>query len=268
MLSAGSPATSCPLEVPPRKNFHNRLRRVAASDARGAFGARTAMAASSSSPARLPVTANAPCWEEVVDDGDGDDDGVDDDDGDEFDVPYSASLSAALAAAPRAEEPSTTIVEVRLWRDGQAALGLVLDASNHVVALRPCSPAAAAFDEGRLHVGDQVLSVCGAGCSEQQRVGEVLRALGPKKVYELQLRRFAEPPAHLPSGATLREELAQQQEAEERQERQKMERWGPGEQVDEAVAGAAGVVGAVEGGGRQLSIAEAAAQVEAEGGEP
>ena len=226
------------------------------------------MAASSSSPAPLPVTANAPCWEEVVDDGEGDDDGVDDDDDDDddkFDVPYSASLSAALAAAPPAEEPLTTVVEVRLWRDGQAALGLVLDASNHVVALRPCSPAAAAFDEGRLHVGDQVLSVCGAGCSEQQRVGEVLRALGPKKVYELQLRRYAEPPAHLPSGATLRGELAQQQEAEERQERQQMERRGPGEQAGEAVAG---VVGAAEGGGRQLSIAEAAAQVEAEGGEP
>ena len=225
------------------------------------------MAASSSPPAPLPVTAHAPCWEEVVDDGDGEDDGVDDDDNDdEFEIPYSASLSAALAAAPTAEEPPSTTVEVRLWRDGQAALGLVLDASNHVVALRPCSPAAAAFDEGRLHVGDQVLSVCGVGCSDQQRVGEVLRALGPKKVYELQLRRFAEPPAHLPSGATLREELAQQQEAEERQERQKMERRGPGEQVDEAVAGAAGVVGAAEGGGRQLSIAEAAAQVEAEGG--
>ena len=97
-----------------------------------------------------------------MDDGEGDDDGVDDDDDDDddkFDVPYSASLSAALAAAPPAEEPLTTVVEVRLWRDGQAALGLVLDASNHVVALRPCSPAAAAFDEGRLHVGDQVLSI-------------------------------------------------------------------------------------------------------------
>ena len=204
-----------------------------------------------------------------MDDGDGDDSGVgddddedDDDDDDEFDVPYSASLSAALAAASLAEEPSTTIVEARLWRDGQAALGLVLDASNHVVALRPCSPAAAAFDEGRLHVGDQVLSVCGVCCSEQQRVGEVLRALGPKKVYELQLRRYAEPPAHLPSGATLREELAQQQQAEERQGRQQMERRGPGEEADEAAAGAA------EGGGHQLSIAEAAVQVEAEGGEP
>ena len=158
-----------------------------------------AMAASSSSPAPLPVPAHAPCWEEVIDDGHGDDDGVDDDDDDEFDVPYCASLSAALADAAPADESPTSIVEVRLWRDGQEALGLVLDASNHVVALRPCTPAAAAFDEGRLHVGDQVLSVCGVGCSEQQRVGEVLRALGQKKVYELQLRRSAEPPAHLPS---------------------------------------------------------------------
>ena len=157
------------------------------------------MAASSSSPAPLPVPAHAPCWEEVIDDGHGDDDGVDDDDDDEFDVPYCASLSAALADAAPADEPPTSIVEVRLWRDGQEALGLVLDASNHVVALRPCTPAAAAFDEGRLHVGDQVLSVCGVGCSEQQRVGEVLRALGQKKVYELQLRRYAEPLAHLPS---------------------------------------------------------------------
>ena len=235
------------------------------------------MAASSSPPAPLPVTAHTPCWEEVVDDCDCDDDGVDDDDDDEFEVPYSASLSAALAAAPTAEEPSSTTVEVRLWRDGQAALGLVLDASNHVVALRPCSPAAAAFDEGRLHVGDQVLSVCGVGCSDQQRVGEVLRALGPKKVYELQLRRYAEPPAHLPSGATLREELAQQQQqaeereqAEERQQEreqtgQQMGRRGPGEGADEAAA-AGGAAGAAEGGGRQLSIAEAAAQVEAEGG--
>ena len=228
------------------------------------------MAASSSPPVPLPVTAHAPCWEEVVDDGDGDDDGVDDDDDDEFEIPYSASLSAALAAAPTAEEPPSTTVEVRLWRDGQAALGLVLDASNHVVALRPCSPAAAAFDEGRLHVGDQVLSVCGVGCSDQQRVGEVLRALGPKKVYELQLRRYAEPPAHLPSGATLREELAQQQQqAEERQQAgqqtgQQTGRRGPGEEADEAAAG--GAAGAAEGGGRQLSIAEAAAQVEAEGG--
>ena len=228
------------------------------------------MAASSSPPAPLPVTAHAPCWEEVVDDGDGDDDGVDDDDDDEFEIPYSASLSAALAAAPTAEEPPSTTVEVRLWRDGQAALGLVLDASNHVVALRPCSPAAAAFDEGRLHVGDQVLSVCGVGCSDQQRVGEVLRALGPKKVYELQLRRYAEPPAHLPSGATLREELAQQQQQAEEREQERQQtgqqtgRRGPGEEADEAAAG--GAAGAAEGGGRQLSIAEAAAQVEAEGG--
>ena len=59
------------------------------------------MAASSSSPAPLPVPAHAPCWEEVIDDGHGDDDGVDDDDDDEFDVPYCASLSAALADAAR-----------------------------------------------------------------------------------------------------------------------------------------------------------------------
>eukprot|EP00964_Phaeocystis_antarctica_P155208 scaffold124253_cov39-Phaeocystis_antarctica.AAC.1 len=222
------------------------------------------MAASSSPPVPPAVTAHAPCWEEVEDDGDGDDDGVDDDDDDEFEVPYSASLSAALAAAPPAEELPSTTVEVRLWRDGQAALGLVLDASNHVVALRPCSPAAAAFDEGRLHVGDQVLSVCGVSCSDQQRVGEVLRALGPKKVYELQLRRYAEPPAHLPSGATLREELAQQQQQAEQQTGQQTGRREPGEGADEAAAG--GAAGAAEGGGRQLSIAEAAAQVEAEGG--
>ena len=76
----------------------------------------------------------------MIDDGHGDDDGVDDDGDDEFDVPYCASLSAALADAAPADEPPTSIVEVRLWRDGQAALGLVLDASNHVVALRPGTP--------------------------------------------------------------------------------------------------------------------------------
>ena len=212
------------------------------------------------STACLPEGAITPCWEEV--DADEVDGGVpmSESDDDELDVPYSASLSAALAAAPPMVVPRITIVEVRLWRDGQAALGLVLDVSNHVVALRPGSPAAAAFDEGRLHVGDQVLSVCGIGCSEQRRVGELLRALGPKKVYELRLRRYAEPPAHLPTGAALREELARQQVEERAQ-------MGPAEEAEEEAAGAAGAAGAAAGGGRQLSIAEAAAQVEAEGGE-
>ena len=220
-----------------------------------------------SSSACLPVAACAPCWKEVVDDhndddGDGDDDD-DDDDENELDVPYSASLSASLADAPPAVAPPTAtdaIVEVRLWRDGQEALGLVLDATNHIVALRHGSPAAAAFDEGRLHVGDQILSVCGVGCSEQQRVGEVLRALGPKKVYELRLHRYAQPPAHLPTGATLRAGLERQQA----EQREQWEQWGADGEPGEAAAGAAG---AGRGGGRHTSIEAAAAQVEAEGAE-
>ncbi len=170
----------------------------------------------------------------------------------EFEIPYSAALSAALAAA---STPADREVEVRLWREGQGPLGLVLDATNYVVALRHGTPGAAAFDEGRLHVGDQVLSVCGVACSEQRRVGEVLRELGAKQVFDFRLRRSAEPPAHLPTGAALRDEL-EKQHAEQRQQRQQQQQNGAGRPA-----------GPEAGGGRQLSLEEAMAQAEAEGGE-
>ena len=66
-------------------------------------------------------------------------------------------------------EPQT--VEVRLLRKGNERLGLVLDSSNVVVALRDATPAAMS---GEIFVGDVVLAVQGHLCSPERRVASYL----------------------------------------------------------------------------------------------
>ena len=91
-----------------------------------------------------------------------------------------------FAADEEEAPPQDETVEVRLLRKGSERLGLVLDSSNVVVALRDGSPAALS---GEIFVGDAILAVQGHLCSPERRVAQLLRELPDAAVYAFTLRR-------------------------------------------------------------------------------
>jgi hypothetical protein len=74
--------------------------------------------------------------------------GADDDDDDEWEIPFAESESTPI---------ESEVLEIRLHKEGDERLGLVLDELNFVVMLRELSPAARS---GELEVGDEILEVC------------------------------------------------------------------------------------------------------------
>ena len=114
--------------------------------------------------------------------GDADDSGSSDE---EWEIPFSASGEAAPATAQE--------IEVRLPLKAGERLGLVLDAGNVVVALRPDTVAARSNE---ILVGDRVLAVQGEPCSAERRVAQLLRDLPQAAVYVLTLERALEAELH------------------------------------------------------------------------
>lgn len=106
---------------------------------------------------------------------DGDDE---DDDEDQWEIPFAMELPEA----PNLDE----IVDVRLLRKADERLGLVLDASNVIVALRDDTPAARS---GGLFVGDTVLAVQGVACTAERRVAQLLRELPDAPTYVFTVKR-------------------------------------------------------------------------------
>ena len=102
----------------------------------------------------------------------------DDDDEEEWEIPFAAAGAAVM--------PDTQTLDVRLMRVGDERLGLVLDASNVIVALREGTPAARSTE---LHVGDTVLAVQGVACSPERRVAQLLRELPDTAAYVFTVRR-------------------------------------------------------------------------------
>lgn len=124
----------------------------------------------------------------------GDDDDDDDDgfaDGEEV---WEISFSTSVREKPPVDE----IVEVRLFRKGDERLGLVLDATNVVVALREGTPAA---QSGEIFVSDTVLAVQGVACSAERRVAQLLRELPDAAVYAFTIRRSLAPKTACDGGA-------------------------------------------------------------------
>ena len=124
----------------------------------------------------------------------GDDDDDDDDgfaDGEEV---WEISFSTSVREKPPVDE----IVEVRLFRKGDERLGLVLDATNVVVALREGTPAA---QSGEIFVSDTVLAVQGVACSAERRVAQLLRELPDAAVYAFTIRRSLAPKTACAGGA-------------------------------------------------------------------
>ena len=124
----------------------------------------------------------------------GDDDDDDDDgfaDGEEV---WEISFSTSVREKPPVDE----IVEVRLFRKGDERLGLVLDATNVVVALREGTPAA---QSGEIFVSDTVLAVQGVACSAERRVAQLLRELPDAAVYAFTIRRSLAPKTACVGGA-------------------------------------------------------------------
>ena len=100
-------------------------------------------------------------------------------DGEEvWEIPYAESDREALL--------QDEVLEVRLFRKGEERLGLVLDATNVVVALREGTPAA---QSAQIFVGDTVLAVQGVACSAERRVAQLLRELPDAAVYAFTVRR-------------------------------------------------------------------------------
>ena len=113
----------------------------------------------------------------VLEDNDGSDDDDDDDDDDEWEIPY----------AEKEEGPETdTFLEVRLHREGNQRLGLVLDEQNCVVMLRENTPAAIC---GEIEVGDEIVELQGVMVSRERRVATLLRELPDAAVYVLKIKR-------------------------------------------------------------------------------
>ena len=111
----------------------------------------------------------------VLEDNEGSDD--DDDDDDEWEIPY----------AEKEEGPETdAYLEVRLHREGNERLGLVLDEQNCVVMLREGTPAA---NSGEIEVGDEIVEVQGVAVSRERRVAMLLRDLPDAAVYALKIKR-------------------------------------------------------------------------------
>ena len=101
-----------------------------------------------------------------------------DDDDDEWEIPFANEEEAAL--------PTSQTLDVRLTRQGEERLGLVLDAANVIVALREGTPAERSAE---LFVGDTVLAVQGVACSSERRVAQLLRELPDAAVYVFTVRR-------------------------------------------------------------------------------
>ena len=95
----------------------------------------------------------------------------------QWEIPYSAVEE---------KPPDDTVVEVRLMRKGNERLGLVLDASNVVVALRPETPASLSCE---IFTGDQILAVQGIECTAEKRVAQLLRELPDAAVYAFTVKR-------------------------------------------------------------------------------
>ena len=112
-------------------------------------------------------------------------DGDDEEDEEEWEIPFAMDSGAPTETAE--------IVDVRIARKGNERLGLVLDETNVIVALREDTPAAASGD---LFVGDTVLAVQGVTCSLEKRVAQLLRELPDAATYVFTVRRAldASPP--------------------------------------------------------------------------
>lgn len=108
--------------------------------------------------------------------------GPDGDAEDEYEQEWEIPFATEGPSAPITE----TIFDVRIPRKGDERLGLVLDASNVIVALREGTPAAAS---GEIFVGDTVLAVQGVACSTEKRVALLLRELPDAATYVFTVRR-------------------------------------------------------------------------------
>ncbi|KAL1520670.1 hypothetical protein AB1Y20_022240 [Prymnesium parvum] len=131
-----------------------------------------------------------------------------DDDGEvQWEIPF-----AEREDAPETDE----VLEVRLRREGNERLGLVLDEENSVVLLREGTPASRC---GEIEVGDQILEVQGVEVTRERRVATLLRDLPEAAVYVLKIRRelrATERTDHLEHGPLMTaEELAQFEERQE-----------------------------------------------------
>ena len=104
-------------------------------------------------------------------------DAEDSDDEEEWEIPFAKSEE---------EQPDETIVDVRIIRKGNERLGLVLDETNVIVALREGTPAA---HSGDLFVGDEILAVQGIACSLEKRVAQLLRELPDVPTYVFTVKR-------------------------------------------------------------------------------
>lgn len=142
----------------------------------------------------------------VLEENEGED--VDEDDGDdEWEIPF----------AEKEEGPEThAVFEVRLHREGNERLGLVLDEQNCVVMLREGTPAARS---GEIEIGDQIMELQGVQVTPQRRVAVLLRELPDAAVYSLKIKRELsgkEMTEHLEHGPLMtKEELEQFQERQE-----------------------------------------------------
>lgn len=114
-----------------------------------------------------------------VNEGDHGEGNATDSDGDreELEIPFLATEVAPLEELEK---------EVRLHREGDEQLGLVLDASNVVVMLREDTPASRS---GQFEVGDHVVAVQGVEVNKERRVAMVLRELADAAVVVIRLRR-------------------------------------------------------------------------------
>ena len=101
-----------------------------------------------------------------------------DDDDDEWEIPFAEDGRAAL--------PEVEMLDIRLTRRGDERLGLVLDESNVLVALREGTPAASS---GELLIGDTVVAVQGVACSAERRVAQLLRELPDAASFVFTVRR-------------------------------------------------------------------------------
>ncbi len=136
-----------------------------------------------------------------VDDDDGvlleaNDEGADTDE-DEVEVPY----------MPGRPPDETHVIDVA--RPIGGALGLVLDETNTVVALREGSPAERC---ARFVLGDVVVGVNGVPVGADLRVGALLRSLPPSPTCSVEVRRAAVPRA-LPAKAQVEGQLEAQRAA-------------------------------------------------------